>query len=82
MPVRKNQKTRKARATTKTGTTKRAARSARRSMRNAPPPVLRISPALAIPTLRRHMLVDGFDIVIDLEKSKGSYIVDARTGKR
>ena len=82
MPVRKNQKTRKARATTKTGTTKRAARSARRSMRNAPPPVLRISPALAIPTLQRHMLVDGFDIVIDLERSKGSYIVDARTGKR
>ena len=82
MPVRKNQKTRKVRATTKTGTAKRAARSVRRSTRNAPPPVLRISPALAIPTLRRHMLVDGFDIVIDLEKSKGSYIVDARTGKR
>jgi L-lysine 6-transaminase len=27
------------------------------------------------------MLIDGFDIVVDLKKSKGSYIVDARNGK-
>ena len=33
------------------------------------------------PTLRQHMLVDGFDIIIDLKKSSGSFIVDARTGK-
>jgi L-lysine 6-transaminase len=33
-------------------------------------------------TLRRHLLVDGFDIVIDLKKSTGSYIVDAKDGKR
>ncbi|MFQ5668884.1 MAG: L-lysine 6-transaminase, partial [Acidobacteriota bacterium] len=32
-------------------------------------------------TLRRVMLVDGFDLVIDYEKSAGSRIVDARTGK-
>jgi L-lysine 6-transaminase len=32
--------------------------------------------------LRKHMLVDGFDIIIDLKKSHGSYIVDARTGKQ
>jgi L-lysine 6-transaminase len=32
-------------------------------------------------TLKRVMLVDGFDVVIDHEKSLGSRIVDARTGK-
>ncbi len=42
----------------------------------------RVSPNEAIPTLRKHMLVDGFDIVVDLRESRGSYIVDARTGKR
>jgi L-lysine 6-transaminase len=33
-------------------------------------------------TLAKHMLVDGFDLVVDLEKSQGSWIYDARTGKR
>jgi L-lysine 6-transaminase len=28
------------------------------------------------------MLVDGFDMVVDLKRSKGSYLVDARDGKR
>jgi len=32
-------------------------------------------------TLRKHMLVDGFDVVVDLRKSRGSRLVDARTGK-
>ena len=32
--------------------------------------------------LRKHMLVDGFDMVLDLDRSKGSYIVDALTGKK
>ncbi len=41
-----------------------------------------VKPKDAIPTLSRHILVDGFDIIIDLKKSRGSYIVDARTGKR
>ncbi len=31
--------------------------------------------------LKRWILVDGFDIVIDFDKSHGSYIVDARNGK-
>ncbi len=35
-----------------------------------------------LPTLARHMLVDGFDIVIDLLKSQGSFIIDAKDGKR
>jgi L-lysine 6-transaminase len=41
-----------------------------------------VTPENALPTLRKHMLVDGFDIIIDLKRSKGSYLVDARDGKR
>jgi L-lysine 6-transaminase len=41
-----------------------------------------IPPAQVFPTLKKHMLVDGFDIVIDLKRSHGSYIIDARTGKQ
>lgn len=41
-----------------------------------------IPPALILPTLSRHMLVDGFDIVVDLRKSRGTYLVDARDGRR
>src|ERR1700724_2966283 len=33
-------------------------------------------------TLSRSMLVDGFDLVLDLTRSAGSYLVDARTGRR
>jgi L-lysine 6-transaminase len=32
--------------------------------------------------LEEHILLDGFKIVIDLEKSRGSYLVDAATGHR
>jgi len=32
--------------------------------------------------LDQHILLDGFKIVIDLEKSRGSYLVDAATGHR
>ena len=42
----------------------------------------KITPAQAIPILRKHMLVDGYEIIIDLKNSCGSYIVDARDGKR
>ncbi|MFJ2111393.1 MULTISPECIES: L-lysine 6-transaminase [unclassified Streptomyces] len=31
-------------------------------------------------TLRRHVLVDGLDLVVDLERSHGSMLVDARSG--
>ena len=31
--------------------------------------------------LRRHILVDGFPIVVDLEKSRGCHLVDQNTGK-
>src|ERR1700726_4271954 len=33
-------------------------------------------------TLERHILLDGFKVVIDLEKSRGSYLYDAATGHR
>jgi L-lysine 6-transaminase len=36
----------------------------------------------ALQNLERHILMDGFRIVFDLEKSRGSYIVDATTGQR
>jgi len=32
-------------------------------------------------TLKRHILVDGFHVIIDLQKSHGSYIMDAANGK-
>ncbi len=32
-------------------------------------------------TLKEHILVDGFHVVIDLQKSRGSFIVDAVSGK-
>lgn len=41
-----------------------------------------VSPKKVLSTLSRHMLVDGFDIVIDLKKSKGTYLVDAKDGKK
>ena len=34
-----------------------------------------------IDTLQKHILVDGFHLIIDLQKSHGSYMVDAATGK-
>ncbi len=33
-------------------------------------------------TLAKHMQVDGFDLVVDLKRSKGSYIYDSRYNKR
>ncbi len=39
-----------------------------------------ITPDKVHETLRKYMLVDGFDFVLDLEKSHGTKIVDAKTG--
>ena len=36
----------------------------------------------ALKTLEEHILMDGFKIVFDLEKSRGSYIYDACNGRR
>ncbi|MDN5860922.1 MAG: L-lysine 6-transaminase [Pseudonocardia sp.] len=41
-----------------------------------------VTPAAVHDTLRRHMLVDGFDLVLDLDASAGSWLVDARDGSR
>ena len=41
-----------------------------------------IDPSSVHSILSRHLLVDGFDLVIDLRRSRGSVIVDAVTGKR
>ncbi|MDF1705273.1 MAG: L-lysine 6-transaminase [Aeromicrobium sp.] len=32
-------------------------------------------------SLARHLLVDGYDLVVDLDRSHGSYLHDARTGR-
>ncbi len=41
----------------------------------------RISPADVHQVLGRHMLVDGFDMVLDLEKSSGRRLWDAKAGR-
>jgi L-lysine 6-transaminase len=38
--------------------------------------------ARALHVLEKHVLMDGFKIVIDLEKSQGSYLYDEATGRR
>src|SRR5687767_10682854 len=38
-------------------------------------------PRGVVSELQKHILVDGFRIVIDLEKSRGSRLVDAATGR-
>ena len=40
-----------------------------------------IIPSSVLSELERHLLVDGFKLVIDLEKSQGSRLVDAATGR-
>ena len=40
-----------------------------------------VPPAQVLAELERHVLTDGFKIVIDLEKSRGSRLVDAVTGR-
>ena len=40
-----------------------------------------VEPDRVMDVLKRWILVDGFDIVIDFDRSHGSYITDARSGK-
>jgi len=42
---------------------------------------LHIQPAEVHSILGRHMLADGYDIVMDLKKSKGSWVFDAKRGR-
>ena len=41
-----------------------------------------IAPANVLETIEQHVLLDGFKIVVDLEKSQGSYIYDAASNRR
>ena len=41
-----------------------------------------ITPDRVHDVLRRSILADGLDLVLDVERSQGSYLVDARTGAR
>lgn len=40
-----------------------------------------INPDAVLSTLRKYMLVDGIDFVLDLEKSKGAHLYEARRNK-
>lgn len=42
---------------------------------------IKVTPDKVHETLGRHMLVDGYPIVLDLEKSHGSWVVDSLSGK-
>lgn len=41
-----------------------------------------VKPSRVIRTLSRYILVDGFHLVVDLKRSRGSYMVSARSGKK
>src|SRR6058998_2523657 len=41
-----------------------------------------ISPSRVLDTIERHVLLDGFRIVVDLEKSRGSYLYNAVDDRR
>ena len=43
---------------------------------------IQVRPAEVFDALRPHMLVDGFHLVMDLDRSSGSWIVDARNGRQ
>jgi L-lysine 6-transaminase len=43
--------------------------------------LISISPADVHGTLRRHILADGYPVVFDYEKSHGSWLFDAKTGR-
>jgi L-lysine 6-transaminase len=45
------------------------------------PRLIAIEPAQVHEQLARHLLVDGFRLVLDTAKSHGSWLVDARTGE-
>ena len=41
-----------------------------------------VRPSGVMGTLSKHILVDGFHLVVDLKRSRGSYMVSARSGKK
>ena len=57
---------------------KRAPRNTTRAAASVPPSV---PPERVVAELEKHLLLDGLKLVIDLEKSRGSTLVDAVTGR-
>jgi L-lysine 6-transaminase len=43
---------------------------------------IKIAPNEVHATLAKHMLVDGFDLIVDLKRSQGAYVFDSRYNKR
>src|SRR5687767_11991935 len=43
---------------------------------------IHVQPGQVHEVLSRHMLADGYDIVMDLRKSQGSWLFDARKGRK
>ncbi|MEX2189358.1 MAG: L-lysine 6-transaminase [Bacteroidota bacterium] len=43
---------------------------------------IKVLPTEVHSTLSKHMLVDGFDLVVDLKRSQGSYLYDSRYNKK
>src|SRR5947209_19840914 len=41
-----------------------------------------IAPTSVLETIEQHVLLDGFKVVVDLDKSRGSYLHNAVSGKR
>lgn len=44
-------------------------------------PTQLVAPEAVITTLEQHILVDGFKLIFDVEKSRGAHFVDAATGR-
>ncbi len=45
------------------------------------PPAISVSPDKVFPILKQSLLVDGFHVVVDLQRSRGNLMVDALTGR-
>ena len=41
-----------------------------------------IAPSKVLDTIEQHVLLDGFKVVVDLDKSRGSYLHNAVDGRR
>ncbi len=44
--------------------------------------IKRVAPENVLETIEQHVLLDGFKIVVDLEKSRGSYIYDSHSDRK
>jgi L-lysine 6-transaminase len=53
----------------------------KRTVRKTAAAPVSVPPNQVVSELEKHLLIDGFRLVIDLEKSRGSRLVDAATGR-